>query len=254
MTKPNDPAPMEFITGKKFLYEKPELLTKEDHGSLGFSRPDRPFDHVKSARAIPLTMIEFGSGQRHCPIVFSRLEDPIPLAIVGLTDDVNLFVDDNGEWDQMCYQPSYLRCYPFTFAAEQEGKMAVIIDRAAASISENPEFPFFIDGKISEHTDALMQFCAKHEKERTRTREFCAKLVELNLLAPQQATHTPEGASEAQPLAEYVSVDVQKLNELDSDTVFDLHKNGWLSAIYLQIYSLENWRHLMARKIKRARH
>ncbi len=35
---------------------------------------------------------------------------------------------------------------------------------------------------------------------------------------------------------------------MSKDQVFELHQAGFLSAIYLQLYSLENWRHLMARR------
>lgn len=239
------------LAGKMYLYEQPELLTKEDHGSLGFTKPEKPFEHFKTARAIPLTMVEFGSAQRHYPIIFSNLDAPMPLAIVGLTEELNLFIDESGEWDQMCYLPSYLRCHPFAFAAEQDGRMAVVVDRAAPSVTEDPEYPFFVDEKISEHTEALMKFCAQYEAERKRTKEFCQRLVELKLLAQQRATHKPEGSTESLPLADYVSVDANKLDRLDSDTVFELHKAGYLSAMYLQLYSLDNWRYLMARHVQK---
>lgn len=251
MTDTNGPGASAPLGGKMYLYERPEVLTKEDHGSLGFTPPEKPFEHFKSVRAIPLTMTEFGSAQRNYPIIFSHLETPVPLAIVGLTEDVNLFVDDAGEWDPMCYLPSYLRCYPFAFAAEQDGQMAVVVDRAAPSVTDKPQYPFFVNEEISEHTEALMRFCALYEKERNRTRDFCNKLVELDLLALQRATHKPEGSTESLPLADYVSVDTQKLDNLESDVVFDLHKAGQLASIYLQLYSLENWRHLMARRVQR---
>lgn len=252
MTEENKPGQPEPVSGTMFLYEKPELLTKEEHGSMGFTPPKSPFEHVRTARAIPLTMTEFGSAQRNYPIIFSRLENPVPLAVVGLTEDVNLFVDEGGEWDPLCYLPSYLRCYPFAFASEREGRMAVVVDTAAASVTDDPQFPFFVDGKISEHTEALMRFCAQYEAERKRTREFCERLTELGLLTAQRATHTPEGATEALPLADYISIDAQKLTDLDSDTVYELHKGGQLSAMYLQLYSQENWRHLMARRVNRS--
>ena len=252
MTDTNGPGASAPVGGKMYLYERPEVLTKEDHGILGFTKPEKPFEHFKSARAIPLTLTEFGSAQRHFPIIYSNLESPMPLAIVGLTEELNLFVDDTGEWDQMCYLPSYLRCYPFAFAAEQEGRMAVVVDRAAPSVTDDPEFPFFVNDEISEHTEALMKFCAQYEAERKRTKEFCHKLLELDLLARQRATHKPEGSAESLPLADYVSVDIEKLNNLESNVIFDLHKAGQLSAIYLQLYSLENWRHLMARHVQRS--
>ncbi len=237
------------LSGRMFLYENPELLNAEEHGTMGFTPPERPFDFVKGARAIPLTMTEIGSAQRHYPVIFSNLKDPVPLAIVGVLEDVNLFVDDNGEWDPMCYVPTYLRCYPFTFAVEKSGQLAVVVDRSAPSVSETPQFPFFVNGEISEHTDALMQLCAQYEQERRRTQEFCKKLVELDLLVMLSAMYKPEGSDQQQSMADYAGIDAQKLNDLPKDVVFEMHQAGYLASAYLHLYSLENWRHLMARRV-----
>ena len=236
------------VSGKMFLYQEPELLTPEMHGTMGFTPAERPFDFVKNERALPLTFTEFSSAQRTYPIIFSNVENPLPLAIVGLFDEGNLYVDEQGKWDSMCYVPIYLRCYPFAFATEGGGRIAVVIDRAADSVNENPQYPFFVGDKVSEHADALMRLCAQYDDARRRTIDFCNTLRDLGLLTPLRAAYTPEGATEAEPLAEYIGIDTDKLNALTKDEVFDLHSAGYLSAIYLQLYSLENWRHLMARR------
>jgi len=237
------------ITGKMFLYEKPELLNNDKHGSMGFTAVDKPYEFVGKVKAVPLTMVEFGSAQRNFPIIFSNMEDPVPLAVHGIIDDENLFVDEDGKWDEMSYIPMYVRCHPFTFAGDGGERMAVVVDTAAASVSSNPQYPFFVNGEISTHTKTLMDACAKFERERKRTKEFCDKVKELDLLTLQSATHKPDGASEPQPLANYIAIDVEKLNKLTADDVYELHTKGFLSAIYMQLYSLENWHHLMVRRI-----
>ncbi|MBT8083426.1 MAG: SapC family protein [Gammaproteobacteria bacterium] len=239
------------LSGKMFLYEQPELLSPEAHGTMGFTPADRPFEFVRHVRAVPLTMIEFGSAQRTYPIIFSELENPMPLAVVGLLDDVNLFVKDDGHWDEFAYLPTYLRCHPFTFAKEAGGQMAVVVDRSAASVSETPEYPFFNGNEPSEHTSALMELCTQFERERQRTVEYCRKLVELDLLATMRASHGSQGDADEKPLADYVAIDAQKLDDLPADAIYELHTSGFLSASYLHLYSLENWRHLMARRVAR---
>lgn len=239
------------VSGQMFLYREPELLSPEKHGDLGFTPAERPFDFIKNERVLPLTMSEFSEAQRYYPIIFSNLERPVPLAAVGLLEEVNLFVGDDGKWDAMCYLPNYLRCYPFALAKESDERIAIVVDRAASSVSENPQYPFFRDGQLSEQAEALTQLCGQYDADRQRTNEFCKKLVEMELLTPLGATYTPDGESEAQPLAEYIGINVEKLNELTKDQVFELHAAGYLSALYLQLYSLENWRHLMARREKR---
>ncbi len=90
--------------------------------------------------------------------------------------------------------------------------------------------------------------CAQYDAERRRTIEFCNTIRDLGLLTPLRAAYTPDGATEPEPLAEYIGIDTERLDSLSKDEVFDLHNAGYLSAIYLQLHSLENWRHLMARR------
>ena len=237
------------VSGKMFLYQKPELLTPGTHGALGFTPAVRPFDFVRNERVIPLTLTEFSSAQRHYPIIFSNIDNPLPLAVVGLLEEGNLFVDGDGNWDPMCYVPMYLQCYPFAFAhGGSDGQIAVVVDMAAEAVSKNPQYPFFKGDKVSEHAEALMRLCVQYDAQRRRTIDFCQKLREFELLTPIGATYTPEEADKAEPLAEYVGINVEKLNEMSKDQVFELHQAGFLSAIYLQLYSLENWRHLVARR------
>ena len=92
--------------------------------------------------------------------------------------------------------------------------------------------------------------CAQYEGERKRTQEFCKKLVEHDLLVSLRAMYTPEGSEEQQSMADYVGIDAQKLQDLPEDVIYEMHQVGFLSASYLHLYSLENWRHLMARRIR----
>lgn len=236
------------LTGSAFLYEQPELLTPEQHGALGVSPVERPYDFVRNVRAIPVTLPEFATVQRHYPIVFTSVDDPVPLAVTAILDDTNLFVDGEGQWDPLCYVPSYLRCYPFGIATDEQGRGALLIDRNSAAVTGEPRYPFFDGGEFSEHTKQMVQFCSQYEAERARTRELCERLRELGLLTPQQATYTPTGASEAQTLASYVCVDAKKLTDLDQDTIYGWHRSGELSCLYSHLHSLDNWRALMARR------
>ena len=163
--------------GQKLFYRQPELLNHEAHGALGLRRPDRPFEFARKSRALPLTLNEIPSAQKHFPVVFSDLDDPVPLAVVGTLDDVNLFVDDQGQWEHETYIPAYVRCYPFALAARSNDEFAVVIDRAAESISDNPEQPFFgADKKVTGETQALIDFCGSYDAETRRTVQFGQRL------------------------------------------------------------------------------
>ena len=51
---------------------------------------------VARAHAIPVTVDEFTLVQRHYPIVFSVGESPVPIALMGLNEGMNVFIDADG--------------------------------------------------------------------------------------------------------------------------------------------------------------
>jgi hypothetical protein len=192
-------------------------------------------------------MVEISSAQRHYPIVFSNVDNPVPMAVLGLPGGGNLFIDENGRWDPDCYVPSYLRCYPFAFAAQEDGSRALVLDRAAETIQENSRFPFFVGEEPSAEVRAVMQFVGEYEEERKRTGEFTRLLVKQIVLDQMQANYTVEGSNEQKVLATYVGINLQKLNALDSKVIVELHESGWLAPMYMMHYSMQCWRPLRLR-------
>ncbi len=234
--------------GKLFLYSQPEILTVEDHGHLGINTSKRQYNFLRSIRAVPIAVAELASAQRHYPIVFSDLKRPSLLAVVSLLDNQNLFVDENGEWDKSAYIPGYIRCHPFALAAASGDQYAVVIDRSAAVVSENAEQPFFEGNQLSPSIQERVDFCNRFHAERKATKAFCDKMVELNLLSGQQATFNQNDSDEVQSSGPYISVDFEKLKEVEAETLRHLQLDGALAAIYAQRFSLENWSRLLERR------
>jgi hypothetical protein len=236
---------LELPKGSMFLYEQPELLTKEDHGHLGMTSPEKPYQFAHGIMSVPLLAAEISSAQKHYPVVFSGQEGTQPLAVLSISDLDNLFVDEQGNWEAHCYVPSYLRRYPFAFAAGDGDKFALVIDRASAAISDLPEHAFFEGGELSQHTQSMVDFCGQYEAERRRTDEFMAKLRDLDLLSLQAAS--PQADSDSEPLATYYAVDSEKLGLLSAEQLQELHSKGYLSFIFAHLFSMENWNHLLER-------
>lgn len=239
-------ATLEIPKGSMFLYQQPELLTKEEHGSLGLVTPQNPFEFAKKIMTVPLVAAEISSAQKHYPVVFSEPDNAAPFAVVSVIKDENMFVDASGNWEPMHYIPSYLRRHPFAFAAADDDQLAVVIDRSSNAISDNPDQPFFESGGLSKRTQDMVDYCGQYEAERRRTKEFAAKLKELDLLVLQEVIPTAEESKEK--LATYYAVDVEKLNELESGVLMELHKKGYLSFIFAHLFSLENWKRLLERR------
>jgi len=245
-TNDGNPATVKSPQGSMFLYEKPEYLNREDHGNLGWTSPQKPFAFTRKVMSVPLVASEISSAQKHYPVVFSAKENAVPMAVVSVMKDRNMFVDADGKWDANSYIPSYLRRHPFAVAKGDGDQFAIVIDRACDGITENPESPFFDGDKLTDKTQAIVDFCGQFEAERTRTREFTAKLAELDLLSEQRATH-PDKDGEPRPIASFYAIDMEKFSALPEQTLAQLHTSGFLSFIYAHLFSLENWARLMAR-------
>ena len=175
----SEPEPgNEGLEGKMYLYEQPEPLSVEEHGELGLSGV-RNYRFTAGCQTIPLAMTEFRSAQRHFPIVFSSAGTPMPLAVVGLKEGRNLFVDDDGNWLENVYLPAYLRSYPFALATTAPEQYALVIDRQAEMITENSAQPFFSGSEVSETTQAAIDLCQQFRLAREEEEFLLLALVAL---------------------------------------------------------------------------
>ncbi len=231
--------------GTMFLYSQPEFLNREDHGNLGWRTPEKPFEFADAISSVPLVASEMSAAQKNYPVVFSGKENAVPLAVVSIIKDRNMFVGGDGQWEAGAYIPSYLRRHPFATAVGPDEQFAIVIDRASKAITDDPETPFFNGDVVSEQTQSMIDFCGRFEAERRRTKEFSDRLAELDLLADQQVTAPGD---DSQRIASYVGVNVEKLNDLPAATLQELHQNGFLSFIFAHLFSLENWNRLLAKR------
>lgn len=237
------------LDGSVYLYDQPELLSHKTHSGLGIDLGANRYGFTAKARLVPLVFTEIASAQKHYPVVFSDISNPMPLAVLGVLEDRNLYVNEEGNWEAQVYVPSYLRRYPFALARRNEEQFSMVIDRGASVISESPDLPFFEGTEPSESTARMMEFCRQYDAATEQTKAFCARLKELELLVDQQVTHQPESAPEPVTLANYVAVDTSKLQTLAAQQLAELHQQGWLASIYAHAFSMENWNQLLERRI-----
>lgn len=240
------------VTGKMFLYERPELLMKEKHGNLALKPAAQPFGFAAKARAIPVTLSEVPTAMKDYPLIFMSKEQPQLLAVTGLYDDVNLFVDDKGQWEDFRYIPGYVRRYPFGLAAESNGdRMAIVIDSAFEGLTPTGDTPLFNNGEMTQQTQAAIEFVKNYERDRQMTDQFAQLLNQHELIQPQTAQYTPAGASEPVSFAQYSGIDEKRLNELSDAAASELRRNGTLALAYALLMSMGNWRILLQRRSRR---
>ncbi|MEM8771943.1 MAG: SapC family protein [Pseudomonadota bacterium] len=237
------------LSGQMFLFNRPELINKEQHGSLGVTQPSKRFDFCANVRAIPLTVSEIPQAMKDYPVVFASKEQMVPIAVVGLVDDVNLFVDEEGNWEHNRYVPGYVRRYPFGVASETGGdRMAVVVDRGYSGLQENGEIPLFENGEPSQMTEQAIEFCKNYEQDRHRTNEFAKLISEMDIVKGQSAQFTPNGESEPKTFAEYFGIEEQAIKDLSDEKFLQARQSGVLPIVYAMLMSMGNWRPLMQRR------
>ena len=244
------------LSGNVLFYSQPEPLNAETHGKLGVNQAEKPYSFVSGTNLVPLTVTEFAPAALSFPIVFLG-KPKSPVAVMGLRQDRNLFVNEDGQYQSSAYLPAFVRRYPFVFANDDQNKrMVLCIDRAAPFVAEGGTVPLFENGKASAFTEQAMKFCNDFETERQRSIRFVEMLEELDLFEVKEASFTPRNADGTagtpQKLAEYHAVSEEKLKNLPAEKLVELRDNGALGQIYAHLVSLLGWDRLVALTFERA--
>src|SRR3546814_10848855 len=126
--------------------------------SSDLARPLNSAEFLVGQHAIPLTSDEFVSACRFFPIVFSAGDNPVPLALMGLNEGINTFVDDAGKLVNPVYVPAYIRRYPFLLAKLQPNseELSLCFDPTSGALGKFDEGDvLFVDGQPLEQVKEI---------------------------------------------------------------------------------------------------
>ncbi|MEM9879890.1 MAG: SapC family protein [Pseudomonadota bacterium] len=214
-----------------------EPLNLRDHGDICLS--DTPhFGFAKDAHLVPLLAEEFPVAQRFFPIVFDSQGVGQPIAIMGLRQGVNSYVEDDGGWKKDVYIPAYVRRYPFMLAKlrPEDEKLSLCLDPTAKIVQKTGARKLFDGDDGSQLTKDILTFCERYERGAQQTRMFCDKLNELELLQPGEAV--VERGDKPTRFSGFRIVDENKLRELKQKHAAELNKNGTLAVLHAHLFSL----------------
>jgi len=239
-------------TGLPMLYNQLEPISSQQHGTLKVKGIDA-LPALASMHAIPLTVDEFTLAQRHYPIIFSVGDEPVPLALMGLNEGVNTFVDEQGKpLENNTYIPAYLRRYPFLLARlrDDADELSLCVDPTSGAIGDHQDGQALFDGEQpSEATKAILQFCEQFEEAGQRTGLFMAELKKAGLLMDGEVAIQPEGMQQPFVYRGFQMVDEEKLRELRGDELRKMNQSGLLPLIYAHLFSLAQVREVFARQV-----
>ena len=222
------------------FYEKPIALDREAHRSVRIgAMPDYLF--AAKTNSVLLAGVEFAEAAKEYPVVFAKAAEGkfVPVALLGMRDNENLYVDENGKWNAR-YIPAFVRRYPFVLADNGTDQLTLCIDESSPAFNaENGQPLFDENGANTPFLQQALDFVADYQGQNARTEAFTSRLNELGLLIELSAKADMNDGS-SYVINGLMVVDEQKLLALDSAKVDELFKSGMLGWIYAHLMSLSN--------------
>ena len=232
------------------FYQDLMPLNSRDHGTWRA----RAMDSAKwliGQHAIPLTVEEFPQAQRHFPIIFASGDNPVPLALMGLNEGVNVFVNDEGKIDTPIYLPAYIRRYPFLLAklTQDTQELSLCFDPTSDMVGDFAEGEALFEGsEPTQATKNALAFCENFEQAGQRTAAFIDELKKHELLMEGEVAIQQEGVEQPFLYRGFQMINQEKLREMRGDVLRTWNQNGLIAMIYAHLFSLDLMRDIFGRQ------
>jgi hypothetical protein len=231
-------------------------LNRAEHASLGIANPG----HCQWCRELNSAYVclpELPRAALDYPIGFARdgaSGDYFPIAVFGLRNGQNLFVNEHGRWLAHTYMPAYVRRHPFCIvempaAAAGAAEVQRLICVEEGGLAPSPTPLFNAGGEPTAAWTPVLQLIESLEAAREPTREFTRRLAALGLFTPFEALGLPNAQAPLR-LEGLFRIDEQKLSALDAATLQPLLRTNQLRAVYAHLLSLENFAKLLAMTVE----
>jgi hypothetical protein len=234
------------------FYNEVVALDRRAHAKLRARSPDN-YSFAANATLIPLVSAEFAAVAREYPIAFMTDKDNVvvPVALTGMPQSRNLFVDKDGRWDAR-YIPAYVRRYPFAFVETSEDKYTVCIDPTSKLLGEKDGTPLFDEkGEPTASLQETVKRLGEYQRVMHSTRLFMKRLADANLLMEANAkADFPDGRS--MTWRGFWIVDENRFRALPEATVKEWFASGELGLLYAHLLSLGNLGELLGRHNREA--
>ncbi|WP_158971285.1 SapC family protein [Paraglaciecola sp. L3A3] len=212
-------------------------LDKEKHKALRV-KLSNDFTHAKDAHIAAASIVEYAQIASCMPIVF--ITDPNSktthtVAMLGIEQGVNLFMKDN-KWTGHVV-PLNVQRYPFDVRPDGE-KLGVYIDENCDLVGDaEGELLFTEEGTPSPYLDNRQKLLSELANSEMATQNFVKKIVELDLL-DSIVINAKYVNGQQRNINGMQTINETRLKALSDETILELHKAGYLGAIYAILMSL----------------
>jgi len=212
------------------------------HSGLTLPAQRKNFAFAAAAHLLPLTVAEVAAAVHHYPVVFVQEGEVVVLvALTGLPNTGNHFVDAHGEWRAGTYIPSYVRGYPFIAVRPAPGAEPIIaFDPQAADFKDKNGQPLIGgDGQPSDQLKGILAFHGEYQVLAERTRNMTAALKAEGVLEEGGLNlHGPDG--QGTRVSGFLVVNEARLRALSGEALKRLMDADAIGLAYAHLLSMGN--------------
>jgi len=223
------------------IYSEIQAVSSSRHRDWSIKRVEE-YDFARDVNSVPLMAVEFTNTASEMAIVFSGDKDEIlPVVVLGLRAQENLFLDKKGQMTSR-YIPAFLRRYPFVFSSEDDGtSFTLCLDESYVGCNQDGLGERFFDneGESTQYLKQVLEFLKEYQVQFNKTKNFCKKLKEYDLLEPMGAQFVGS-KGEKLTLTGFMTVNREKLKSLSQEMIVELTKADEMELIYVHLQSLRN--------------
>ncbi len=226
------------------FYKKPAPLDAKKHAQLSLKK-NFGFGFTEGVNAVPVNMIEMPQICNYYPIAFSSDKNATPVAILGLRDNENLFLNAQNNWEDNAYIPAYIRRYPFIFSEIPDSDQLTLCIDSTEEVTDNKGKQKFFneDGSPSELTKNALEFCKSYHSAAQQTLEFSKAIADNGLLIEREAQINIAGNKRIN-FSGFKIIDEKKLSEVNDKLFLEWRAKGWLPFLYAHLFSGSQWQRL----------
>jgi hypothetical protein len=222
------------------IYERAVPVNPRQHGDVSI-RTGNDYTFARNVNSVPLMAVEFDLACAEYAIVFAGEGNAVmPVALLGVRDNENLYVDDNNTWNAK-YIPAFVRRYPFVFSSADGARFTLCIDEEFPGVNKRGigERLFDSEGERTLYLQQVLSFLQAYQAQFEATRAFTQRLVDLDLLEAMQAQFTLRSGRVT--LGGFMTVNRNRLRALSGDALARLAATGDLDLIYAHLHSQRNF-------------
>ncbi len=206
-----------------------------------------------SMNPMPVSYTEFSIASRDYPLVFISGDQGktfVPMLVLGLAPQQNLFAMPDNTWDSGSYLPAYVRRYPFcmtrvTVDGKEAPERVACVEKRA--LNERGDLLFDDSGNPLPEWEQLQKLLFEYEADLARTEEMCKLLAQHQLLEPFTMQAVPNQGDPLQ-LTGMFRIAEARLAELDPAVLKEMVQKGVLGRVYVHLLSLDNFQRLLGRR------